>query len=246
MSAATMSALDDGRMSLIDHLRELRNRFVKAALAIVVVAAIAFAMWDSIQEFLLDYYRDAARNANIKFANFGPLEGLATRTRISGYLGLFGSSPVWLWQLWRFVVPALKEKEKKYAIPFLVSAVLLFVGGGVMALITLPNGLRFLVNFAGSGSEPVWSMDQMSDLVIKIVVAFGFAFLFPVVLVFLQLARVLSSRRLLKAWRYAIVGIFALAAILTPSQDPQTLVAMAMPMTVFYFGAILIGRLLGR
>jgi sec-independent protein translocase protein TatC len=244
MSAAVTA--DDGRMSLVEHLRELRNRFLASAIAIVVVSAVAFAQWDAVQGFLLDYYREAARQSDLKFANFGPLEGFSTRTRISAYLGLFGASPVWLWQLWRFIVPALKEKEKRYAIPFLVSSVTLFIGGAVVALITIPNGLRFLVTFAGSGSEPVWSMNQMSDFVVKVVVAFGFAFLFPVVLVFLQLVRVLSSRQLFRQWRYAIVGIFALAALLTPSQDPQTLAAMALPMTVFYFGSAVLGRLLRR
>jgi sec-independent protein translocase protein TatC len=233
------------QMPLMDHIRELRNRLLKSLGAVFLGAFIAFLRYDSIQTWLLGYYKQASRGV-LKFSNLGPLEGVTDRAQICMYVGLFGASPIWLWQLWSFISPALNKREKKYAIPFLVSSIVLFIGGAIVALLTLPPGLQFLVNFAGKETQPIWSMQKMTSLVTLMVLGFGFAFLFPVVLVFLQLVHVLKSKQLLKQWRYWIVGIFVAAAVITPSQDPFTFFAMALPMVLFYFGSILIGRLLKR
>lgn len=246
-----MSALDDAaglenRMTLVEHLRELRSRLFISLLSIVVASVIAFIFWNKVSGYLLDYYRDAANDSNRKFPTFSPLDGLGNRLKVSGYLGLFGSSPVWLWEVWRFITPGLKAKEKKYAIPFVFSSVLLFIGGAAVALLTLPKGLEFLVEVAGNTQEPFWTAKEFVSLVTLIVLAFGFSFLFPVVLVFLELVNLVTPRQLLARWRYAIVVIFVLAAVITPSQDPFTLFAMGVPMILFYFIAILIGRILKK
>lgn len=244
--AASAVGADEHRMSLIEHLIELRRRFFISALSIVVVSIAAYVLYDHVQLFLVNYYRDATHDTSKNFAVFGALEGFATRLRISSYIGLFGSSPIWLWQLWKFITPGLNPNEKKYAIPFVVSSVLLFVGGGAMALYTLPAGLDFLVANAGKYAEPFYNLDKFVGLVTLIVVAFGFAFLFPVVIVFLELVNVLHWKTLLKGWRYAIVIIFIIAAVITPSQDPYTLIGMAGPMCIFYFASIGIGWLAKR
>ena len=244
--AASAVGADEHRMSLIEHLIELRRRFFISALSIVVVSIAAYVLYDHVQLFLVNYYRDATHDQTKDFAVFGALEGFATRLRISSYIGLFGSSPIWLWQLWKFITPGLNPNEKKYAIPFVVSSVLLFVGGGAMALYTLPAGLDFLVANAGKYAEPFYNLDKFVGLVTLIVVAFGFAFLFPVVLVFLELINVVTPKTLLKGWRYAIVIIFVIAAVITPSQDPYTLIGMAGPMCIFYFASIGIGWLAKR
>lgn len=245
MAAAAVDT-DDHRMSLIDHLIELRRRFFISALAIVAASIAAYVLYDHVQLFLVNYYRDATKDQTKDFAVFGALEGFATRLRLSSYIGLFGASPVWLWQLWRFITPGLNPNEKKYAIPFVVSSVLLFVGGGAMALYTLPAGLDFLVANAGKYAEPFYNLDKFVGLVTLVVVAFGFAFLFPVVLVFLQLINVVTPKTLLRGWRYAIVSVFVIAAVITPSQDPYTLLGMAGPMVIFYFASIGIGWLAKR
>jgi sec-independent protein translocase protein TatC len=234
------------QMPFMEHIRELRSRFLKALGAIIVCSIIAFFQFDRVQQWLLDYYRHAANKPELTFLTFGPLDGIGARTKVSTYIGLFAACPIWLWQIWAFVNPALNKKERRYAIPFVVSSVVLFFGGAAMALITLPAGLNFLISFAGKAQTPAYNTDKMTSLVILMIVGFGFAFLFPVFLVFLQLVRVLKSEKLFAAWRYAIVGIFVAAAIITPSQDPYSLIAMAGPMVLFYFAAAWIGKLLGR
>ena len=228
--------LDDHRMSLLEHLSELRRRFFTSALAIA-----AYGFYDHLQLFLVGYYRHATHNPTKKFVAFGALEGLATRLRLCSYVGLFGASPIWLWQLWRFITPGLNPNEKKYAIPFLLSSVTLFIGGAAMGLWTLPAGLDFLVANAGKYVEPFYNLDKFVGLVTLVIVAFGFAFLFPVVIVFLELVNLVKPKTLLHYWRHAIVVIFIIAAVITPSQDPYTLIGMAGPMCVFYFAAIGIG-----
>lgn len=234
------------RMPLRDHIAELRNRLFVCALAVAVCSVAAFALWDHVLHFLVGYYRDATRDQGTEFVNLSPLDGITVRLRVSGYLGLFAASPVWLWQVWRFVTPALKKSEKRYAIPFLLSSVSLFLFGAAMGLLTLPAGLQFLVSYAGRDVKALYSVDKFVNLVVLIVVAFGFSFLFPVFIVFLELVRLVTWRQLLRGWRYAIVIIFVIAAVITPSQDPYTLIAMAGPMVLFYFGSIGLGWVLRR
>jgi sec-independent protein translocase protein TatC len=246
MTTANAGASLDDRMTLVGHLTELRTRLFRAALAIVVVSIVAFTQYGRVQLWLLHYYRDAVNSDTKKFVTLGPLDGFGIRLTLSSYIGLFGASPVWIWQGWRFISPGLKATEKKYAVPFLVSSVVLFLSGAAVALITLPPGLAFLVEVAGPGQDPLFTQDKFVNLVTLVVIAFGFAFLFPVVLVFLQLVGAVTPGRLLRGWRYAIVIIFAIAAVITPSQDPYTLFGMAGPMVIFYFGAIGIGKLLKK
>ena len=241
----TGSAVEQ-RMTLVEHLRELRSRVFRSLLSVVVASIVAFIFWNRVSGFLLDYYRDAANDSNRKFPTFSPLDGLGNRLTVSGYLGLFASSPVWLWEVWRFITPGLKDREKRYAIPFVLSSVVLFIGGGIVAILTLPKGLEFLVQVGGKSQDPFWTLNKFVSLLTLMVLAFGFSFLFPVILVFLELVNLVTPRQLLSRWRYAIVVIFVIAAVITPSQDPFTLFAMAVPMILFYFIAILIGRLLKK
>ena len=156
------------------------------------------------------------------------------------------ATPVWLWQLWRFITPGLNPKEKRYAIPFLISSIILFVIGGVVALLTLQPALDFLLTAGGSELQPLLTADKFLSLVSLMIVAFGVAFEFPVVLTFLLIARVISTRQLRHWRRWAIVGIFFFAAVITPSQDPYSLFLMAIPLCIFYEGCIILGRIMKR
>jgi sec-independent protein translocase protein TatC len=148
---------------------------------------------------------------------------------------------VLLWQIWRFVVPALHAKEKRYAIPFVISSVVLFALGAFVAYWTLEKALEFLISWAGSEVDSNFQVSRYVNLVGLMVAAFGIAFEFPVLLVFLQLVGVLTPQTLAKGWRYAILVIFVIAAFITPSGDPYSMMALAGPMTLFYFISILIG-----
>ncbi len=154
--------------------------------------------------------------------------------------------PVLLYQLWAFIVPGLTSREKKWSIPFVISSFLLFLLGAVFAFWTLPKAFSFMLGFAGEGVVPLLSFDRYLSFVFLVTLAFGVSFLLPVLLVFLELVGVVSPQWLSKYRRYAIFLIFLFAAIITPSSDPYTMLAMGIPMYLFYEGAIIIGRIAKR
>jgi len=233
-------------MSLVDHLAELRMRLIRSILAVALGAAAVLAFYDPVLKFLTKPYRDlcASRpdfNCDGSLFALGPLDGLSARMRIAGYGGLILALPVLLWQLWRFIVPALSKKEKRYTVPFIVSSVVLFSLGCSIAYWTLSKALQFLISWSGTEVNQAFQITKYISLVTLMILAFGVGFLSPLLLVFLQLVGVLTPRTLLAQWRYAIVIIFFLAAVITPSGDPITLMALGIPLTVLYFVSIFVG-----
>jgi sec-independent protein translocase protein TatC len=231
-------------MTLVEHLTELRARIIISMIAVAGGAVIGFVLFDPVLDLLQEPYCEVSEDCT--FIVTDPLESFSIRIKVAAYLGLLIASPVVLWNLWRFVTPGLYPREKKYAIPFVVSGVVLFVLGAAVAMYTFPQALRFLVSVGGDSIEPFYTPGKYISLIIFMMLAFGAAFEFPIVLVFLQLAGVLTWRRLSSWRRYAIVLIFLFAAVITPSQDPISLMAMSVPMVIFYEIAILIGRFVIR
>jgi len=250
----------DAQMSLFEHLAELRMRIIRSGLAILLGAVIVVAFYDTVLGWLTKPYLDLCRRKpagycgtsydpvkdEVRLVFLDPVEGLTTRLRVAFYGGIILALPVLLWQLWKFVVPALHKSEKRYAIGFVASSVVLFVTGGGIAFSTLGRALEFLIDWAVADVEGVFQVAPYIRLVTLMVVAFGVGFTIPVMLVFLQLLGVLTPQMLLGAWRYAIVGTFFVAAAITPSGDPISLLALSVPMVVLYFVAILIGRIVQR
>ncbi len=231
-------------MSVVEHLTELRRRLVVSAAAIAVGAAVGFALYGSILRVLIDPYVQATGKSTLFITD--PLEGFSTRLKVAGYTGFVLATPVLLWQLWRFVNPGLERRERRLAVPFVASGALLFCLGAGLAFYTLPRALDFLVDIGGQNVETLFSPSKYLGLITFMMLAFGLTFEFPIVLVFLQLAGVLSSGRLRRWRRGTVVFIFVFVAVVTPSQDPYSLFALAVPMYVFYEAAILVGRLLKR
>jgi sec-independent protein translocase protein TatC len=236
----------DGRMTVVEHLTELRRRLVISLVAVAAGAIVCFIFAPEIIEFLVTYYEEATKGERDALVFTGPLDAFATRLKIATYGGIVLALPVWLWQLWRFITPGLNPTEKKYAVPFVSASVFLFGCGAVVAFLTLQPALNFLLNIGGSDLEPLLTADKYVSLVALMIVAFGLSFEFPVILVFLLLARVLTTAQLRKWRRYAAILIVAFAAVITPSQDPYSLFAMAVPMYLFYELCIVIGRFLKR
>ena len=233
-------------MTLIEHLTELRSRLVKAALALAVGTVAGFALANPALSFLVDPYCEAQKGESCRLVVIDPLEGFSTRIKLALFIGGVIAAPVILWQIWRFVTPALHKNEKRYAVPFITSSIVLFVAGAAVAVTTFPRALDFLIGVGGPDLVPMFSPSKYLRLYMLVVVAFGISFEFPVLLTFLQLARVLRSAQL-RSWRRgAAVAIVVFAAVITPSQDPITLLALAGPMYGFYEASILIGRLLKR
>ena len=235
----------DDRMTLTQHLGELRTRIIRSVLAVIVGIIVVLAFYDQVLDFMRRPYEQLCRDnpkLTCELQFIGPLEGFSTRLSIASYGGIILALPVILWQIWRFVVPALHAKEKKYAIPFIVSSVLLFIMGAAVAYFTLTPALDFLISWAGSDVQANFQVSKYVSLFGLMLAAFGVTFEFPVLLVFLQLVGVLTPQTLMKQWRYAIVVIAVIAALITPSGDPYSMMAMAIPMSLFYGIAVIIGR----
>jgi sec-independent protein translocase protein TatC len=244
----------DGTMSLVEHLTELRYRLIVSIVAIAAGGVIGWFLFDRVIDLLLhpycDYWRTvpAARRPTKECSLFffGALEPAVIKFKLVGFMGLFFALPIVLYQLWAFIVPGLTKRERRLGIPFVVSSVLLFVLGALFAYWTLPKALAFLLGFAGRQIAPLLTADRFLSFVMLVALSFGIAFEFPIVLVFLLAAGVLSTAQL-RSWRRgAILFIAIFAAIITPSSDPYTMLAMTIPMVLFYEGAIIVGRLLKR
>ena len=238
-------------MTLTEHLAELRVRIIRSALAVAIGMVLIIAFYDQVLDFLRQPYVDLCESKPRDFCdptlnNFSPTEGLATRIRVGMYGGIILALPVLLWQAWRFTVPALNAKEKKYAIPFVLSSIVLFAAGGVLAYTTVSQALEFLIAWSGSDVDQIFSVSSYVSLIGLMIFAFGIGFLLPVFLVGLQLVGAVSPRRLLESWRFALVGIAVIAAVITPSGDPITMAMLGIPMVALYFMAILIGWLVVR
>ena len=172
--------------------------------------------------------------------------GFMFRLKVTALAGIFLASPVWLYQLWAFITPGLTSKEKKYALPFLLTSVVLFIAGGVLAYLALPQGLQLLLTIGGDGLIAFLDAEKYLSFVGLMVLGFGVMFEMPIFLFFLGLVGVLSATQLRKQRRVALVSIVALAAVVTPSQDPYTLLALSVPLYVMYELTIVALRLVDR
>jgi sec-independent protein translocase protein TatC len=237
-------------MSVVDHLRELRDRLIWSIIAIAIGAVVCFIFFEPIIHLMVQPYRDATatrllpQGKDLIFTS--PLEAFATRIKVAAYGGFVVASPVVFFHLWRFITPGLNPKEKRYAIPFTVSSVILFVGGSMVAVITFPKALNFLLNVGGADFSPLLTGGSYITLVFLMILAFGVSFEFPIVMMFLLLARVVTTRTLRKVRKFTFLGLVIFAAVITPSQDPISLFAMSIPMYLLYEVTILIGRILKR
>jgi sec-independent protein translocase protein TatC len=236
----------DGQMPVMEHLSELRRRILISAAAVVLCACVVFVFSNPIIEFLVTYYKDATHGQRDALIFLGPVDGFITRLKVATYGGIVLALPIWLYQLWRFITPGLNPKDRRYAVPFILSSIVLFAMGAAVAFLTLEPALKFLIDVGGPAQTPQFTSDRYLTLVSLMIVAFGLSFEFPVVLVFLLLAGVLSTEQLRKWRRWAIVLIVTFAAVITPSQDPYSLFFMAAPMYVFYEASILIGRIMKK
>jgi sec-independent protein translocase protein TatC len=242
-------------MTVIEHLEELRTRLVVSVIAVTLGALAGWFLFGPVFDLLKRSYVEACVGlpAQVQPPNgcdvlYGQrvTEPFLVRFKVSLFTGLLIALPVVLYELWRFITPGLTKRERRMAIPFVISSLLLFALGTWFAFLTLPRGLRFLLGFAGLDIVVLPSVDQYIGFILFLVLAFGIAFEFPLILIFLALARVISSRTLRRWRRYAYLGVTITAAVITPSQDPYTLLAIAVPMAVFYEVAILIARLFKR
>jgi sec-independent protein translocase protein TatC len=246
-----------GSMSVIEHLDELRSRLIKAIAALGVVAIVAFIFYPSVLEFLIRPLDSLPPELKEKILTqgdsndpnltvTGPMEGLNVRLKVTALLGVIFASPFWLYQLWAFITPGLTMKEKKYALPFVASSVLLFAIGTTFAYVTLPAALRFLVGIAGPDVTVLFGAQQYINFVGLMLLAFGVCFQLPLLLFFLGLVGVVTVQQLREHRRMAAVGTAGLSAVVTPTQDPFTMLAMWIPLYLLFELTILLLALRDR
>jgi len=245
----TAETVDEQRdpklMPWMDHLRELRKRAFVVVAFFLVMLIVGFIIYPALLNFLkAPYCRANHGHCDLFITN--PLDGLGTRLRVAAYFGAFATVPLFLFEAWRFIVPGLRARERRYALPFVLISSILFAAGVVLAYFTFEHALVFLDAVGGSSLQQIYQPNAYLKLILTMMLMFGIAFEFPVVLVALQLVGVVKSRKLLSFWRVAVIGIFVMAAVFTPSGDPLSMLLLAVPLTVFYFLAILVGRLLGK
>jgi sec-independent protein translocase protein TatC len=251
VATATLRRSPDRRephaMTLSAHLSELRRRLIIALGAFTLAALVVYIRYPAVLSFLEHPYCSTlgAHQACSLYVT-GPLDGFAIRLNVTAYGGLVLGSPVLFFELWRFVTPGLKANERRYAIPFVLATSALFVSGAGVAWLTFPHALGFLHAVGGPGIRDIFAPGQYIGLIMALMAIFGLSFEFPVVLVALELAHVVTPAALARARRIAIVCIVVVSGVVTPSSDPFSMLAMALPMLAFYEISILVGKLLAR
>lgn len=242
-------------MTLVEHLMELRSRLFKASLAIAISFVAGFALYEPIFDVLKRPYCNLPVELRAASGIFDSdrcvlvftdvLGGFSIAVRSAVILAVIIGGPVVFYQLFRFVVPGLRPVEKRFAVPFFVLSQLLFVAGAVFAYWVIPRGLEFLLGFS-EDAVSLLSATQYLTFLIHTMVAFGVSFELPLILSILVLMGVVGTAGLSRYRRHAFFGTFVAAAIITPTQDPLTMLIMAGPLVVFYELVILFSRLVGR
>ena len=237
----------EGRMSVIEHLRELRRRVIYALLIIAAGAILGWIFYDPILRFLEHPYCSVPAKHRFPGTEGGGchliysqvLAGFTTRLKVSFIAGAVLTAPFWLYQIWAFITPGLRKNERKYTLSFIAASTLLFAAGVALAYVVLAKGLRVVLGIAGSGTQALLTVDSYLSFVVLMLVVFGASFELPLVVVMANLAGVLPAKWLRKSQRIAIFLIFLFAAVATPTTDPFTMCAMAVPMVLLFEGAVL-------
>ena len=232
----------DTPMPLTAHLAELRQRLIWCLLALCAGFIVCYFFSDKIVAALQSPPTLVGRPVKVPLQIIAPAEAFMTYIKVGLIAGLFLVLPVILYQLWKFVAPGLLEHEKKYTVPFLVGSAGLFYGGGVIFYLVLPFIIHFLLSFATGDIRALLSVGYYVTFCVRLMIAFGLVFQLPIVVVFLTQLGLLSSRILVRYFRHAVVLIFILAAVLTPTTDPLSLLFMVLPMLLLYGLSILAAK----
>jgi sec-independent protein translocase protein TatC len=236
-----------GTMSLLEHFRELRTRLFRSAIGIALGGVCGWVFYDSIVQVLS---RPICR---LKLATISSLDScgslyvngvlgpLNLKISVAIFVGLILSAPVWIFQLWAFVSPALKKREKRFSLLFIFLATPFFAVGVWFGYWLLPIAVQQIMGLTPSNLTNLIRFDEYLVFILKLLLVFGIAFELPVFLIALNFMNILSGKSMLRPWRYVVFGITVFAAIFIPTGDPFTMLFLAVPMWFFYFTAALIG-----
>src|SRR2546429_8011567 len=246
----------EGTMPLLEPLGELRTRLVLSIAAVGLGGIAGWFLFRPVFDRLTNPFCDfvhhhpepsPSANTRCGLAYFSVLEPFLVKLKLSFFIGLAVALPVVLYEFWAFITPGLTARERRFAVPFVLSSLVLFALGALFAIYTLPRALNFLLGFAGTTRLfAVLSIEKYLGFITLLILAFGVSFEFPLLLISLTMVGVLSSRQLRHWRRHALLGIAVFAAVITPSQDWFTMTAMMVPLILFYELAILVSRLLKK
>jgi sec-independent protein translocase protein TatC len=229
----------DAKMSLSGHLKELRNRLFWSALFIIGGSVAGWFMFDAVfnelQRPIVELAAKPGSNATINFPTV--VSALDVRVQVSIFLGILMSAPIWLYNLWAFVTPGLKKRERRYTIGFVLASVPLFIGGTALAWSSLPAFVVVLVGFTPDGAANVINASEYILFTIRILLVFGLAFVMPVALVMLNFAGVITAQNIIKSWRMAVFVSAVVGAIATPVAEPMAMFLLMGPLLILYFVA---------
>ncbi len=234
----------EGRMTLTEHLRELRSRLTKALLAIIVLGILGVVFYEPILQAFIEPFEKVVEDQNLAGEiNFGGIADPFTIPLKLGLMtGLILASPIWIYQIWAFVTPALYRNERRWAAAVVLIAAPLFLSGVALCYWLLPRGLAVLLGFTPDGVANIVLFTDYLNFVIRLILVFGIAFLLPVFVLLLNAVGVLSGASLASARRWIVVGVFVFAAVATPTADPITMLMLAMPMWILFEVAVLVAR----
>lgn len=242
--------IDESRAPLLDHLVELRSRLMRSVFALLIGFAVCFYFADPILGFLVQPLKDAFPEGEGQLIFTRLPELFFVDLKVGLFAGFMVSFPIIANQLWAFVAPGLYAQEKRAFLPFLIATPVLFIGGASLAyFVVMPTAFKWFLGFGGDAGglavEALPSAGDYLDLVMQFILAFGLTFLLPVLLMLLHRAGIVTRVQMSGARRYVIVGVVALAAIVTPP-DPGSQVILALPLLVLFEGSLLLMRLQER
>jgi sec-independent protein translocase protein TatC len=235
-------------MPLTSHLEELRWRILKSLLAVAVGFGVAYWYADLLFQILIAPLNAAAVGHDVKLIGTGVAEAFFTKLKVSAIAGVFLAAPVILYQVWRFVAPGLHAHEKWYVVPFVFFGTIFFMGGAYFcyALVFEVGYAFFIDQYASIGIEPALRISEYLSFSSRLVLAFGVTFELPVVAFFLARVGAIDHWTLIRPWRYALIAIVLLAAILTPGPDVASQLLLAAPLTLLYVVSIGVAYLFRR
>jgi sec-independent protein translocase protein TatC len=243
----------DGTMTLFEHLRELRYRLIVSILAIIVGMVVAwFFRYDLLDILQRPYFQAIAAlkakhpDANTSLVNINLTSPLTLSLKVSALAGAIATAPIWLYQLWAFVVPGLLAKEKKWALVFIAAATPMFVGGVVVAYVVLPKAITVLLSFTQSGVTNLQDINAYLAFLLRLMLVFGIGFLIPLIVLMLNIVGVIKAKQMAKYRSLVIFATFVFGAVATPSTDPFSMLAVAAPMALLFLAAEVIAHILDR
>ncbi|MPZ96711.1 MAG: twin-arginine translocase subunit TatC [Propionibacteriales bacterium] len=239
-------------MPLVEHLRELRNRLLRSAVAILVGGVVGWVFYEQLFELLKEPFQSSIgrlaedRDLNAELTLGGIASPFTLQVKVALVAGIVLASPVWLYQVWAFVAPGLHRKERRWGLIFIGVSSPFFLAGIGLGYLVLPKSIQILINFTPSDVSNLVQVDGYLSFVLRMLLVFGIAMEIPLFVVLLNLAGVVSARALGRSRSWIILGVFLFAAIATPSTDPITMLFLAVPMTVLFLVSEVIARLVDR